>query len=986
MSADPGSGRRRGLKRRRLLQAGFAATAFGATGAGAAEDETAAAPEGFFQAHGRDPRIAVSESGRALLEVVKRFWERINGTVVATGSSNAYVYTTADKALPLAYAQGEAYSFKAGFSNTGGASLNVNGLGFKPLYKQSVDGPSELASGEIRRGQFLTVMYDSGLAGGGGGFQIVSQISDITISRFYATIAELKSVPAARVPANFVAHVAGYHAPGDGGGGQFWFDAASTAAEDGGLVIAPAANAPAGRWMRFVAGFRLSPKWFGAVADGKTPVGAQIQATLDAARGLYVVDIDDTYLVDATLILRHGGQVIAGQGTLVGAIAAFPRIAGNAPFAANDSYGEGSFAIKSLDAQGGEIAATTHFPHNFKSGDTVAVFFVLPDSYCGIQPVTVTGPQSFTYRVPEAPEGAARLYGALCSKIDHPPVTEANDPLAASGGACFRAAGNIDNVLVKDIRIKNFRYGALMSGPGVKDPATVDSVNMLTFERVTFEAVNICGFGYPFIQGGTFLDCIYYEVNCIACGNAACLPAGHPYAGTDTQFVVLLAIDNRGGLEHRLRVNANLDLWFYESVLRPETASINPQKTPTWFLPFRRGKGKMPPSQASVSGHGVYCPSRSAAQQYENTIRNFKTFCSYRSLVVMGQPSFLMMDCLGTETYIKPMPGEPTAHIILAYEDNGIFPLGRDGVLRRIENLEFQHPASKSVEIDRIRYDQSGFISRAGDASWLGGDPPHGLLSFDCETPNDCLVQWSGGTSMNQAFVVTPQALAATAAAKGASVVANAVHPLSTGVSELGVHRSSGSFLLGSTALGTNGNRLQLCGSSERATRGIMEILATRLDTGETDYCRLRFTLPPRLEVGPAGLGTLAAGLDVGNASVPIAPGSRSEAALRPGLAVEIGANRLVVERYDPKSRTLTFHTGARTRARSGTGISASGALKIVDRFASADIFEEPYLNGTAIELRTTLYPDGASAPTPIAVTFWLTDTLYFEGGGAVPR
>ena len=165
MSADPGSGRRRGLKRRRLLQAGFAATAFGATGAGAAEDETAAAPEGFFQAHGRDPRIAVSESGRALLEVVKRFWERINGTVVATGSSNAYVYTTADKALPLAYAQGEAYSFKAGFSNTGGASLNVNGLGFKPLYKQSVDGPSELASGEIRRGQFLTVMYELGPRG-----------------------------------------------------------------------------------------------------------------------------------------------------------------------------------------------------------------------------------------------------------------------------------------------------------------------------------------------------------------------------------------------------------------------------------------------------------------------------------------------------------------------------------------------------------------------------------------------------------------------------------------------------------------------------------------------------------------------------------------------------------------------------------------------------------------------------------------------------
>ena len=981
MTADRERRETPGLKRRRLLQAGLATTALAAASGGAAAEDAPPGPDGFSVAHGKDPRIAGSESTNALLGVIKRFWERINGTVVATGSSDAYVYATADKGLPLAYVQGEAYSFKAGFTNTGSATLNVNGLGPKPLMKQGVEGPRALAGGDVRRGQFVTVMYDTSLAGGSGGFQVTSQISDITISRYYATVAALKSVPATQVPEGFVAHVAGYHAAGDGGGGQFWFDAGSTEVEDGGLVLAPEGEAPAGRWRRFVGGLRLSPKWFGARGGGKLPAAAQLQATLDAAGGRYIVDIDDTYLVEATILLKHSAQVISGTGTLLGAIADFPRISGNAPGHPEDRYGERSFLLANLTAQGSEITATTIFPHDFRSGDTVAVFFALPDGYCGIQPITVTGPASFTYHVAEAPEGPAALYGALACKIDHPAVTEPSDPVAPTGGACFRASGTVTNVYVEDIRIANFRYGALLSGPGVEDRTAVDSVNMLDFERVTFDSVNICGFGYPFIQGGAFLDCTFFEVNCIACGNAVCLPAGHPFAGSDTQFVVLLAVENRRGMAQRLRLNANLDLWFYESVLRPETASISPTKAPVWFLPYRRAKGKMPPSQACVSGHALYLPSRSSTWQYENTIRNINTYNSYRSVVVLGQPSLLMMDQLGTETYVKPMPGEPTVQLIVRYGDaDGQSRLG-DGLLRRIENLLFEQAASKAIAIDRIKYDQSGFVSRAGDAAWLGGEPPRGLVAVDCARPNDCLVQLGMGIAQNPAFVVTPQSLAAVPAATGASLVANAVHPLSTGLSELGVHRSSGSFLLGSIALGTNGNRLQLCGSAERPTRGIMEILATRLDTGESDYCRLSFALPPRLDVTPAGLGKLAADLDAGNASVALTPGSVSTQALLPGVTLAIGDNRLVVHRYDPTSRTLTFHTGARARAPAGSGISAPAALTIVDRFSGGEIFEPPYVNGAAIELKTALYPDGAAAPTPIAVTFWSTDTLYFDAG-----
>jgi len=185
---------------------------------------------------------------------------------------------------------------------------------------------------------------------------------------------------------------------------------------------------------------------------------------------------------------------------------------------------------------------------------------------------------------------------------------------------------------------------------------------------------------------------------------------------------------------------------------------------------------------------------------------------------------------------------------------------------------------------------------------------------------------------------------------------------------------------MGSAAEGSNGNRLQLCGSQERQARGIMEILATRLDTGATDYCRFFFSLPPRFDPSSAELGRLADELSPGQASAAVIPGNASTRALLPGLAIGIGGSRLVVKRYDSTTRTLAFHTAAMARVPSGTAISAEGELKIVDAFAGSAIFEPPIVNGPTIELRTTLYADGSPTAIPIAVTFWSTDTLYFDG------
>lgn len=74
---------------------------------------------------------------------------------VATGSANAYAITLTP-ALD-AHIPGMPIRFKANFTNTGAATLNVNGLGAVPLRKK---GSFALVSGDIPAGQIIDACYD----------------------------------------------------------------------------------------------------------------------------------------------------------------------------------------------------------------------------------------------------------------------------------------------------------------------------------------------------------------------------------------------------------------------------------------------------------------------------------------------------------------------------------------------------------------------------------------------------------------------------------------------------------------------------------------------------------------------------------------------------------------------------------------------------------------------------------------------------------
>ena len=123
----------------------------------------------------------VEPAGRAMMGAVKRFWDRINGTVTATGGAGAYVYTPADASFPTAYVTGETYRWRANVTAVGGDTLDVNGLGAKPIYKPGSAGPTALAPGDIQSGQMVETAYDSALNSGGGGFHLVGGTSPSAI-------------------------------------------------------------------------------------------------------------------------------------------------------------------------------------------------------------------------------------------------------------------------------------------------------------------------------------------------------------------------------------------------------------------------------------------------------------------------------------------------------------------------------------------------------------------------------------------------------------------------------------------------------------------------------------------------------------------------------------------------------------------------------------------------------------------------------------
>ncbi|MBM7323844.1 hypothetical protein JS562_12060 [Agrobacterium sp. S2] len=116
------------------------------------EANTGVAPDGV---QGGYAPSTVAPIIRAMRGAIKRSYDQINPTYTSTGSANAYVLTY--PIAPAKYSKGIIYAFWANHTNTGAATLNINGLGAKAITSSD---KNPLVASQILADTVVTVVYD----------------------------------------------------------------------------------------------------------------------------------------------------------------------------------------------------------------------------------------------------------------------------------------------------------------------------------------------------------------------------------------------------------------------------------------------------------------------------------------------------------------------------------------------------------------------------------------------------------------------------------------------------------------------------------------------------------------------------------------------------------------------------------------------------------------------------------------------------------
>jgi hypothetical protein len=100
------------------------------------------------------------------------------------------------------------------------------------------------------------------------------------------TIADLRGIPVSYIADGDQCTIGCYATAGDGGGGNFRWNASSADADDNGITILPTGHVGNGRWKRVYVG-AVNIKWFGAAGDGVTDDSSARSSAVDASEAVY---------------------------------------------------------------------------------------------------------------------------------------------------------------------------------------------------------------------------------------------------------------------------------------------------------------------------------------------------------------------------------------------------------------------------------------------------------------------------------------------------------------------------------------------------------------------------------------------------------------------------------------------------------------------------------------------------------------------------
>lgn len=98
----------------------------------------------------------LNDGARELEAIVARWFKDNNGSILTSGSANAYAILT-NRTIP-SHAAGNRFCVRVHVANTGASTLTVNALASKPLRRA---GGAALQSGDISTNQIIDVVYNS---------------------------------------------------------------------------------------------------------------------------------------------------------------------------------------------------------------------------------------------------------------------------------------------------------------------------------------------------------------------------------------------------------------------------------------------------------------------------------------------------------------------------------------------------------------------------------------------------------------------------------------------------------------------------------------------------------------------------------------------------------------------------------------------------------------------------------------------------------
>ena len=109
---------------------------------------------------------------------IKNDYVRVPGYAATSGSANNYTVTL--NPAPTSYTDGMCVAVKINTTNTGASTLNVNGLGAKPIKKPN---GNDVAAGNLKAGSIYTLRYNATtgnfiLQGEGGDFSVGDTITE----------------------------------------------------------------------------------------------------------------------------------------------------------------------------------------------------------------------------------------------------------------------------------------------------------------------------------------------------------------------------------------------------------------------------------------------------------------------------------------------------------------------------------------------------------------------------------------------------------------------------------------------------------------------------------------------------------------------------------------------------------------------------------------------------------------------------------------